>query len=282
VVSPRTKRALASLATALASDTVGRVVLWLTTLVLTGAAVFAASLRSVLAGAAGGLAVTGITSILRRQLEYRNEPYSIIERRTRVFVADHGRRLTYTATLLIRSRRADLTECSLRFNWTGETELTKNYRPYGEGFRILVTKDPNSRKVVFRFQFQPVRRYRRKRVGVQFDLNEPNRRYSRYVGYSGLSDYLALNAKLITDLTWDDSHPVLLENVRAYEFRSLWDRLDRLQAMRTWDRSGLGEPEDGSGIRWTISPVRPDRWYGLEWSLRDDDPSMYFQTPRVS
>jgi hypothetical protein len=211
--------------------------------------------------------------------------YCILERTTTINVHEDGRQLSYRELLTIRSRRHELHECRLRLQWSGETDLANSYKQVGDGFTVtVVPRDKLAGIVEFVFSFEPIGRWRKKRVGIEFELLEPSRKYNRSVGYSSLSDYFAITSRIVAELNWDQSEAVRRDTIRALEYRSRWDRFDNSLAMKTWSYTDFKDSNPGPGIRWKISPVRPDRWYNLQWCLKDDDTQICSQpspTPGV-
>jgi hypothetical protein len=252
---------------AIGSEGISRIIV---AVVASGSAGLAVLKQSTLAtwSIAGAFASVLAVGLVKRTWEYRHENYRVIERRNLFHLEDSGRKVTYSMEMKVRSSQKNLRACYLRCAWSGESHPgdQDNWERIGNNFEVIPKLIGSLTEFKFVFT-DPIRRFRSRRVGVKCTLAEPGLVYSQHLGLETSAWAWSPFAKLVTELSWSNG-AVNPDSIIATANRSSWDRHRKsTSSMNRWMSDTLKKPATGNGRTWTVTPVRPDRYYYLSYSL---------------
>ena len=204
-MKPAFARLTSLLLEGIASESVARALL-LAGAILSGSLALANQARVISWTIAASLFATAVLSYAKWLWEYRKDNYRIIYRENTFRLKDDGRSVEYEVRLRIRSTQKNLRWCTVRFSWSGETDLSSPgvYDAIGSGFTIQ-TPEQTSKYINFKFEFnRPIGRCRTRTVGVRFHLVEPARSYTPYIGFDPAPWSWSPFSRLTTKLIWED------------------------------------------------------------------------------
>jgi hypothetical protein len=263
------KRLLVRLLSAASSELVSRGILFAVSAISAAGALPTTSFRTELLAISGAFAVTAGFDAGRRAFLYRREPHSVTDVEMSLEVRDDGRALRYRRLTRIRARKHACREFHTHTHWTGETPLKENIRRIGSGFDIGTTDTRSGVLVKFIFE-EPLLRWRKSAsFGAEYELTEPERNYSRLLGFTARGTFSPL-ARLTLRLTWDDTQPVITDSIVLRVFRTPWDKTVGLAAVRV--RRGALLKRIANGVEWTTHDIHPDFYYCIFYTLRSDNP----------
>jgi len=236
-----------------------------------GAAAASTDVREIAVGATAALLISLVAGAVRVTRENRDENFIVLRRRDVMRVRDSGRRVEYSVEMDIRAKAQNLRECDLRFSWSGESKLAQCMQPGDSGYEVCTHETPEFTDFTCRFD-RPLRRRQRRTIRLKFHLDEPNRTYLPQLTLDPRAYAWSAFARLAFVVFWDHTDPVTVSSISAHLYRSGWDRY-RNAAKQSWAERHLTRIRiDGqSGRQWAPWPVRLDRWYILEFKLRQVD-----------
>jgi len=264
--------ALRFVAAALTSDLAVRAIVLAGLVATGGVAVLAPTLREWSLGACATLLVSLAASLLKKFRENRDENFIVLRRKETMYLADSGRCVTYSLEFEIRCRTRNLRSCEIGFHWTGDSDLQTTWSSPSDGYTVSVSQRTDATDFIFLFD-QPLRRGQRRILRLKFDLHEPGRTYKPQMTFDPRAYAWSMFARLIYVLSWDESHPVPVDTIQAKAYRSGWERYRQAIAPKqSWTSNQMRQlPHGAAGRQWSVWPVRLDRWYILEFKLRNAD-----------